>query len=167
MIFQVFVSKFVKQWLDNWLVDCPKFYIPPISKICLRKNEKYPPPQCETQICTTALPSHTLQNTTMRSKTAMECQYALNCLSTNRTVKLYWVAGHEGHAGNEKADTLAKKGTTSDNITTGYVPQTYIKKSINSKVQEIDMDVWANKGTRHTKCALNENINHIRDWSLT
>ena len=86
-----------------------------------------------------------LAKITMNRKTTLECHNALNTLSDTNTVHVKWIAGHEGHWGNEKADELAKKGTTSTNLTKGYLPQSLIKSKINQKVTELDKQEWSDK----------------------
>ena len=95
-----------------------------------------------------------LNTTTLNSKTAIECHGALNGLAASNIVALKWVAGHEGHWGNEKADILAKKGTSCDNLVKGYLPQSLIKQRINQKVRDQDAKAWANSGHRHSKMTL-------------
>lgn len=48
----------------------------------------------------------------MSSKLVHECLLKLNRLANLNTVKVLWVSGHNGIHGNELADELAKKGTT-------------------------------------------------------
>ena len=96
-----------------------------------------------------ALNSHTLG-----SRTAIECHTALTTLGDHNAVTILWIPGHEGHAGNEKADDLAKTGTTSDNICPGHIPQSKIKQSINARVRKLDNTSWTAAGHRHTKLAL-------------
>ena len=105
-----------------------------------------------------------LNTTTLNSKTAIECHGALNGLATSNIVSLKWVAGHEGHWGNEKADTLAKKGTSCDNLVKGYLPQSLIKQMINQKVRDQDAKAWANSGHRHSKMTLgNKPLQILKD----
>ena len=95
-----------------------------------------------------------LNSTSLNSRTAIECHQSLNNLSTHNVVSIKWVAGHEGHWGNEKADTLAKQGTTCDNLIKGYIPQSHITRMINSKVRHFDSVSWAKQGHKHTKMTL-------------
>jgi len=106
-----------------------------------------------------------LEKTTMNSRTAIECHQALNALGDHNTVKVSWIAGHEGHWGNEKADELAKKGTKGSSPITGYLPQSLIKRQINQKVKELDAVNWANKGPKHCKQALNNKQNHVKSMT--
>ena len=104
---------------------------------------------------------HTLNKSTMNSQTALNCHGALNNLAAHNVVKVLWVAGHEGHWGNKRADQLAKDGTVGDNLSQGFIPQSYIKNSINHKVRLQDADNWTKKGTRHSKLTLNNNQSHL------
>ena len=45
------------------------------------------------------------------SPVARQCQQALNNISVQHAVKLYWVPGHAGVRGNEIADGLARSGS--------------------------------------------------------
>ncbi|XP_065356399.1 uncharacterized protein LOC135950799 [Calliphora vicina] len=46
----------------------------------------------------------------VRSGVVMDCLTSLNELGTHNELILCWVPGHEGHAGNERADCLANRG---------------------------------------------------------
>ena len=104
----------------------------------------------------------TLEKTTINSKTAIECHQALNDLGGLNTVTVSWIAGHEGHWGNEKADELAKKGTKGNNPIKGYIPQSLIKLRINQKVKKLDAELWSKNGPKHCSQALNNKENHIK-----
>ena len=49
---------------------------------------------------------------TVRQKTVFECIQILNKLSSDNNLTLKWVPGHVGVRGNERADVLAKNGTS-------------------------------------------------------
>ena len=106
---------------------------------------------------------NTLNKTTLNSNTAINCHRALNGIAACNTVTVMWVAGHEGHWGNEKADSLAKTGTESSNPSTGYLPQSYIKQAINSKVKEHDSNFWIANAPRHSRLTLNNKKPHLKD----
>ena len=53
-----------------------------------------------------------LNSIQVNSKLVWDCAQALNDLSQNKKVTLAWVPGHSGHPGNEKADDLAKQGSS-------------------------------------------------------
>ena len=106
---------------------------------------------------------NTLNKITMNSNTALNCHRALNDLAGNNNVTVVWIPGHEGHWGNERADQLAKAGTTSENLTKGFLPQSHIKYAINQHVKDQDDKTWSIKGTRHSKMTLGNNQPHIKD----
>ena len=95
-----------------------------------------------------------LNSTSLNSRTAIECHHALNSLASHNIVSIKWIAGHEGHWGNKKADVLAKQGTNSDNLLKGYLPQSHIIRKINNKVKHHDSVSWAKQGHEHTKMTL-------------
>ena len=49
-----------------------------------------------------------------RSRTTRDCYDSLNALGSTNTLEIRWIAVHIGLWGNEKADELAKQGTTSE-----------------------------------------------------
>ncbi|XP_065361924.1 uncharacterized protein LOC135955503 [Calliphora vicina] len=51
-----------------------------------------------------------LSSCEVRSGVVMNCWTSLNELSAHNELTLCWVPGHEGHAGNERADCLANRG---------------------------------------------------------
>ena len=95
--------------------------------------------------------------TTIRSRTVRDCHDALNNLGTANTVELRWVAAHKGIWGNERADELAKLGTTAESILRCPIPQSYIKKLIDDKVSRLNHEEWKKNGPRHTKMILGKN----------
>ena len=98
----------------------------------------------------------------INNKTAINCHRAINALAEHNTVTVTWVAGHEGHWGNERADELAKIGTECEEICKGHLPQSYIKHAINIKVQELDDETWTRKGPYHSKRALDNDKQHVK-----
>ena len=59
---------------------------------------------------------------TMRSRTVIDCYTAISRIANNNKVELRWIAAHKGLWGNEKADELAKLGTTSEDIRSTPIP---------------------------------------------
>ena len=73
-----------------------------------------------------------LEGTQIRSKLVWECLTKLNDLGSKNRVDLYWIPGHTGIIGNEKADELAKQGATTP--LTG--PEPFCGISLNDLKQE-------------------------------
>ncbi|KAL5247447.1 hypothetical protein ACHWQZ_G019358 [Mnemiopsis leidyi] len=69
-----------------------------------------------------------------------------------------WIAAHTGLWGNEKADELAKLGTTSNLIHKRPVPQSHINNYINNKVIQLNNEHWTKNGPKHTKMILGRNL---------
>ena len=93
-----------------------------------------------------------------KSRTVNSCLSALNRLGANNTLELKWIAAHSGHWGNEKVDELAKSGTTASTPThLCPIPQSYINKEINTKVNNLNHEHWNSNGPKHTKMILGRN----------
>ena len=91
-----------------------------------------------------------------RSRTTRDCYDTLNALGSNNTLEIRWIAAHIGLWGNEKADELAKLGTTSELVLKCPIPQSYIKRQIDNKVHRLNQDIWLTDGPRHTKLTLGQ-----------
>lgn len=79
------------------------------ASICLKRKYKHSN-ICifsDSQAALAALKSYTCT-----SKLVWECTLLLQKLSVNNTIVLYWVPGHQGIQGNEKADELARVGSS-------------------------------------------------------
>ena len=98
----------------------------------------------------------------MNSKTVIRCHDALNNLGARNTVKVMWIEAHVGHWGNEKADKLAKDGTSGGSLVKGYLPQSYIKHAINTKTKSESEVNWRKSVHNHTKLTLGNNANTIK-----
>ena len=57
----------------------------------------------------------------------------------HNTVHIKWIAAHVGHWGNERADELAKTGTTCTSLVKGYIPQSHIKALIGGVPTDINV----------------------------
>ena len=96
----------------------------------------------------------TLTSHLIRSKTAKDCFESINQIATNNDVEIRWIAAHSGLWGNEKADELAKIGTTNEATLVCPVPQSYIKNLIDHKVNLLDTNIWQTNGHRHTNMTI-------------
>ena len=92
----------------------------------------------------------TIKSHTLRSKTAIECIAAIERIAANNKVELRWIAAHSGLWGNERADELAKVGTTCESVSICPFPQSRIKYLINNKVQHLDRVKWMKNTHKHT-----------------
>ena len=97
-----------------------------------------------------------LSNKLIKSSTVRSCHEVLTELATHNDVSLNWIAAHLGFWGNERADGLAKSGTTCDNTLNCYMPHTYIKSLINDKVDKLAEAEWDSLPHWHTKFVLGE-----------
>ena len=103
-----------------------------------------------------------ISSTIIKSKTAYRCHEALSEVAIHNDVSVKWVAAHSGHWGNEKADSLAKAGSQSNNYISGPLPQSYIKSKINNRVKALNKEAWIQNGHRHTNLTLGRNQDSIR-----
>ena len=58
-----------------------------------------------------------LDNTKIKPKTTLDAVLALNKLGENNQVLIRWIPAHSGYLGNEKADSLAKRGVNNTDAT--------------------------------------------------
>jgi ribonuclease HI len=97
----------------------------------------------DSQAALKALNSHCANSALIR-----ECQSKLNTLGGNNDIELHWVKGHSGEEGNERADELARLGSSTPYIgaepAVGISP-TVIKSMISSACRTIHDDLWASQ----------------------
>ena len=63
-----------------------------------------------------------VDNTKIKSKTTLETIVALNTLGEQNNVLLEWIPAHSGYEGNEKVDSLAKKGASNQDSSLESLP---------------------------------------------
>ena len=97
-----------------------------------------------------------LSNKLIKSSTVKSCHGVLTELAAHNTVSLRWIAAHSGFWGNERADELAKIGTTCENLLSCHMPQTHIKTLINSKVDKLAKAEWDSHPHWHTNFVLGD-----------
>ena len=78
-----------------------------------------------------------LDNTKIKSKTTLEA-VALNKLGENNQVLIRWIPAHSGYLGNEKADSLAKRGANNTDATLLKLP-----------IPKVTWDVAIRERTKH------------------
>jgi ribonuclease HI len=80
------------------------------------------------------------------SKIIMDCMMALDKLQELAKVTIHWTKAHVGHEGNERADTLAKEGTTK--ISYQVEPILPVAKSwTRHKIHQYLMQEWTHRWT--------------------
>jgi ribonuclease HI len=78
------------------------------------------------------------------SKIVMDCMKSLDTLQESANVTIHWTKAHVGHEGNERADSLAKEGTTKISHQVEPiipVPKSWIKRKINQYLH----NEWSNR----------------------
>ena len=113
---------------------------------------------------------HSLSNKIHRSRTIHNCHNTLTQLAQHNKVQICWINAHAGHWGNERADNLAKTGTSCNNILTSLMPHSFIKLAINNKVKLLNNTHWTNNPHNHTNFTLSSKdkdiINAMSDKDL-
>ena len=101
-----------------------------------------------------ALNQHRISSTTI-----LDCLNRIKDVAANNSVSLNWVPGHSNIPGNEEADGLSREGTTTNTNVVGYIPYSYIKETINSKVHTDSSETWTLKQSNHMKKTVKMNNN--------
>ena len=95
-----------------------------------------------------------LGNPRVRSRAVASASEELNRLAgITRSATICWIAAHKGYTGNERADTMAKEGSTKNqiDIQVGRSPAT-IRVDIAAQTQRDWTTAWTNyEGAVHTK----------------
>ena len=101
-----------------------------------------------------------IKNNKITSKVINECVTNLKHVCENNEVKLYWIPGHEGYVGNEKADKLAKRGAMNIHgtrkIKLGISQKAVRTSARNWLVEKSSQNFRQTLGTRHSKIVIKE-----------
>ena len=92
-----------------------------------------------------------LQALKTNKKTVSSCITELNDLAKDNNVTVQWIKAHVGFEGNEKADKLAKKGSTEGEEIPCPTPMSHINKSLKDTAIIRTEDFFAQKGGKDTK----------------
>ncbi|KAJ8910510.1 hypothetical protein NQ315_002452 [Exocentrus adspersus] len=114
---------------------------------CVSENLKRGYSNQHIQICTDSQAAlHALKSPRITSQVVLECTNSLAALGQRNKVRLVWVPGHSGVAGNEEADVLARKGS-SDTLTGPEpaigLPDSYPLGSIDNWTREKRQEDWS------------------------
>ncbi|KAJ8913284.1 hypothetical protein NQ315_010950 [Exocentrus adspersus] len=114
---------------------------------CASENLKRGYSNQHIQICTDSQAAlHALKSPRITSQVVLECTNSLAALGQRNKVRLVWVPGHSGVAGNEEADVLARKGS-SDTLTGPEpaigLPYSYPLGSIDNWTREKCQEDWS------------------------
>lgn len=113
-------------------------------------NIRYVKIHCDSQAALLAV-----NNRNIRSQTVLDAIRALNRVGElGISLTLVWIKAHVNHEGNEKADALAKAGTTGLGLTVSHLrtPQVVIKNSITEAAYAKWSTDWSSyKHARQTK----------------
>ena len=97
-----------------------------------------------------------LDNTLTNSSTIKNLKQALNKIGKHTHTTIQWIKAHVGHAGNERADELAKQGT--EIVPCGPEPNVALSKSyLNSLIHKHVMGLWEDRWS-HKKDARQTSI---------
>jgi hypothetical protein len=79
---------------------------------CAHETETQDQPEKYVSICSDSQATlKALQTAKTTSPLVQQCQQALNDISTQHAIRLYWVPGHAGVKGNEITDKLTRSGS--------------------------------------------------------
>ncbi len=108
-----------------------------------------------------------ISNHWISSKLVKSTVTALNAAGQNNYVNFHWVKAHVGHPGNEKADALAKQGSTDRSLLSADLPavsQNAIKANLHTRFEEAWTKAWQSRtDCRQTKQwfpTVNKSLSH-------
>jgi ribonuclease HI len=103
---------------------------------------------CDSQATLMAIDSAKIKH-----RTTQETVDALNTLGECNTLKLLWIPAHSDYEGNERADTLAKKGSSNEDATIIKLPtpQAIWKTLTRQMILHQALERWENSPTTHFK----------------
>ncbi|XP_074114897.1 uncharacterized protein LOC141537672 [Cotesia typhae] len=122
-----------------------------ISKLNHRNKRVY--------ICTDSCAAlRALEQIEVSSRLVRNCIVSLNELAKHNRVKLLWIPGHSGNAGNDKANELAKTGARlvdPEPMFNIAVPFSLVKQHTSQWADDRFQEVWAEaKGMKHTRALI-------------
>ena len=107
-----------------------------------------------------------LQNPILKSRTVWDTVELLEQLAnTAKRVNIVWIPAHKGHAGNERADQLAKYGSDAQNKAKKlkvHQPMAEIKSSIRAAVTREWEQEWTKLPTAHHTRSFYSGPNHTK-----
>lgn len=92
-----------------------------------------------------------LNKTVVRHKTVKECIESLNILAGSNKVRVRWIKAHIGYEGNETADELAKRGTTTGDQRSCPIPMSHVTKILKERAKANTIQLFEINGGKHTK----------------
>ena len=104
-----------------------------------------------------------LNKRVINSATIFDCLGIIDELVADNSITMCWVPGHCNVPGNEMADALARRGVEGNAHIKAYIPYSYTKKTINSKVYADSLYTWNSKQSKHMKQTIKHNTNMIRE----
>ena len=104
-----------------------------------------------------------LNKRVINSATIFDCQGIIDELAADNSITMCWVPGHCNVPGNEMADALARRGVEGNTHIKAYIPYSYTKNTINSKVYADSLYTRNSKQSKHMKQTIKHNTNMTRE----
>ena len=113
-----------------------------------------------------------LDNTKIKSKTTLDAVLALKKLGENNQVLTRWIPAHSGYLGNEKADSLAKRGASNTDATLLKLPISKVTWDVAIR-ERTEHNIWTNwrdappsHFTRVWRKKFSKSINNLKRGNL-